>query len=130
MAVLFTAVFIGSAAFAALIGFISYLAFCAFVVVRTGSTAGLRDVAIAIRAFASIGNLGSRSRLGGPRPLPPPAELHQTAAPAPGLNGDLVLAVKQTLDRAEPTVGPKSLSCNDAQEILGTELLDPHAETC
>jgi hypothetical protein len=34
-----------------LLGFISFLIFCAFVVRRTGSTTGLRDVAIAVRAF-------------------------------------------------------------------------------
>jgi hypothetical protein len=36
------------------VGFVCFLLFCAFVVVRTGSTAGLRDVAIAVRAFASV----------------------------------------------------------------------------
>jgi hypothetical protein len=36
---------------AVLAGFISFLMFCAFVVRRTGSTTGLRDVAIAVRAF-------------------------------------------------------------------------------
>ena len=34
--------------------FVCYLLFCAFVVARTGGTAGLRDVAIAVRAFASV----------------------------------------------------------------------------
>jgi hypothetical protein len=34
--------------------FVCYLLFCAFVVVRTGDTVGLRDVAIAVRAFASV----------------------------------------------------------------------------
>lgn len=36
------------------VGFVCFLLFCAFVVVRTGGTAGLRDVAIAVRAFASV----------------------------------------------------------------------------
>jgi hypothetical protein len=39
----------------ALIAFVCFLLFCTFVVVRTGSTAGLRDVAVAVRAFASVG---------------------------------------------------------------------------
>jgi hypothetical protein len=39
----------------ALIGFVCFLIFCTFVVIRTGDTAGLRDVAIAVRAFASVG---------------------------------------------------------------------------
>jgi hypothetical protein len=34
--------------------FVAYLVFCAFVIVRTGSTAGLRDVAVAMRAFGAI----------------------------------------------------------------------------
>jgi hypothetical protein len=64
MAVLVVAMILGSAAIA-LVGFALYLAFCVFVVVRTGGTSGLRDVAIAIRAFASVGSLSSRRR---PRP--------------------------------------------------------------
>ena len=60
---------LGSAAIA-LAGFVFYLAFCAFVVIRTGGTSGLRDVAEAMRAFASVGSLGPRSR---PRPTAPPA---------------------------------------------------------
>ena len=31
--------------------FFAYLALCAFIVVRTGATAGLRDLAVAMRAF-------------------------------------------------------------------------------
>jgi hypothetical protein len=63
----------------ALIGFTLYLIFCAFIVVRTGGTAGLRDVAVAVRAFASVWSPGSRSRLRSifsPAPLEPdePAE--------------------------------------------------------
>jgi len=34
--------------------FLAYLALCAFVVVRCGGTAGLRDVAIAVRAFRGV----------------------------------------------------------------------------
>lgn len=45
---------------AVLVGFISFLIFCAFVILRTGSTAGLRDVAVAIRAFR--GALSARTR--------------------------------------------------------------------
>jgi hypothetical protein len=42
---------------AALVAFVCYLGFCMFVVVRTGDTAGLRDVAVAVRAFASVATL-------------------------------------------------------------------------
>ncbi len=38
-------------AVAGVVCFVAYLVFCAFVVVRTGNTAGLRDVAVAMRAF-------------------------------------------------------------------------------
>ena len=38
----------------AFLTFVSFLLFCVFVVVRTGDTAGLRDVAIVIRAYASV----------------------------------------------------------------------------
>jgi hypothetical protein len=62
MAVLILAVTLGSVA-AALLGFALYLAFCAFIVIRTGGTSGLRDVAVAIRAFASVANMNSRSSL-------------------------------------------------------------------
>ncbi len=55
------AVVLGSAA-VALVGFVFYLIFCAFVVVRTGDTACLHDVAEAIRAFASLASLSPRSR--------------------------------------------------------------------
>jgi len=55
-------VVLGSAAIA-LAGFVSYLAFCAFVVKHTGGTSGLRDVAEAVRAFATVGSLSPRSRL-------------------------------------------------------------------
>jgi hypothetical protein len=47
-------VVIASAAMA-LIGFVCFLIFCTFVVIRTGGTAGLRDVAVAVRAYASVG---------------------------------------------------------------------------
>jgi hypothetical protein len=50
------AVVLGGAAIV-LAGFVFFLIFCAFVVVRTGDTAGLRDVAVAVRAFASVGSL-------------------------------------------------------------------------
>jgi hypothetical protein len=62
---------LGSAAIA-LAGFVSYLAFCAFVVKRTGGTSGLRDVAEAVRAFAAVGSLSPRSHL---RSTAPPVEL-------------------------------------------------------
>jgi hypothetical protein len=45
-----------------LAAFVFYLIFCAFVVIRTGSTACLHDVAVAIRAFSSMGSLTPRSR--------------------------------------------------------------------
>ena len=63
---------------AGLVGFTLYLVFCAFVVIRTGGTAGLRDVAVAIRAFASIESLSSRSRLRSIVP-PPATESDRTA---------------------------------------------------
>jgi hypothetical protein len=37
-----------------LLGFLAYLALLAFVVVRTGQTSGLRDVAIAIKAYRGV----------------------------------------------------------------------------
>lgn len=77
MAVLVVAAVLGSAAIA-LVGFALYLVFCAFVVIRTGGTAGLRDVAVAIRAFASIESLNSRSRLRSIAP-PPATESDRTA---------------------------------------------------
>jgi hypothetical protein len=43
-----------AAAVALTVPFVCYLLFCAFVVVRTGGTEGLRDVAVAVRAFASV----------------------------------------------------------------------------
>jgi hypothetical protein len=55
------AVVLGGAAIV-LAGFVFFLIFCAFVVVRTGDTAGLRDVAVAVRAFASVGSLSHRKR--------------------------------------------------------------------
>ena len=42
--------------------FLAYLRFCRFVVMKTGSTAGLRDVAVAMRAFAALPLPRSRSR--------------------------------------------------------------------
>jgi hypothetical protein len=71
VAVLVAATVLGSAAIA-LVGFALYLAFCAFVVIRTNDTKGLRDVAEAVRAFASVGSLTSRLR---PPAFPPPALL-------------------------------------------------------
>jgi hypothetical protein len=56
MAVFVVVAILGSAAIT-LVGFVTYLAFCAFVVICTGGTSGLQDVAEAIRAFASIGSL-------------------------------------------------------------------------
>lgn len=41
----------GMASLTVLVGFLSFLVFCAYVVRHTGGTAGLRDVAIAVRAF-------------------------------------------------------------------------------
>jgi hypothetical protein len=49
-------VVLGSALIA-LAGFISFLIFCVFVVRRTNDTKGLRDVAVAVRAFASVARL-------------------------------------------------------------------------
>ena len=80
MAVLVAAMVLGSAAIV-LVGFALYLAFCAFVVVRTGGTSGLRDVAIAVRAFASVGSLSSRWRT--PAPPPPTVEPDQVPVPKP-----------------------------------------------
>ena len=37
-----------------LIGFIAYLGLLAFVITRTGDTRGLRDVAVAIRAYRGV----------------------------------------------------------------------------
>lgn len=48
-------------ALAALVGFICYLIFLVFVVRSTGGTAGLRDVAVAMRAFGSMASLNRRS---------------------------------------------------------------------
>lgn len=53
---------LGVPAVTALVGFVCYLIFLAFVVLRTGGTAGLRDVAVAMRAFGSIASLNRRSQ--------------------------------------------------------------------
>lgn len=37
-----------------LLAFLAFLCFCSFVIIRTGGTAGLRDVAVAIRAFRGV----------------------------------------------------------------------------
>jgi hypothetical protein len=37
-----------------IVGFVCLLIFCTFVVIRTGDTAALRDVAILVRAYASV----------------------------------------------------------------------------
>ncbi|MBU2669619.1 hypothetical protein KOI35_39525 [Actinoplanes bogorensis] len=37
-----------------LVGFIAYLGLLAFVVTRTGDTRGLRDVALAVRAYRGV----------------------------------------------------------------------------
>ncbi|HEU5268616.1 MAG TPA: hypothetical protein VFU36_01740 [Jatrophihabitans sp.] len=42
--------------------FISFLVFLGFVLVRTGSTEGFRDVAVAVHAFADL--LRGRNRMG------------------------------------------------------------------
>ena len=47
---------------ATLIGFVCFLLFCVFVVVRTGGTSGLRDVAVAMRAYSLIGSFRRTSR--------------------------------------------------------------------
>lgn len=47
-----------------LVGFLFFLCFCTFIVIRTGGTAGLRDVAVAMRAFGVIGTLSSARRPG------------------------------------------------------------------
>jgi hypothetical protein len=39
---------------AVFLAFLFFLVFCAFVVVRTGGTSGLRDVAVAVRAFRGV----------------------------------------------------------------------------
>lgn len=88
MAVLVLAAVLGSAAIA-LVGFALYLAFCAFVIVRTGGTSGLRDVADAIRAFASVGSLSSRGRLG--TMSSPAAEPDHISVPKSGLTGSSAL---------------------------------------
>ena len=105
MAVLVVAAVLGSAAIV-LLGFALYLAFCAFVVVRTGGTSGLRDVAVAVRAFASVGSLSSRYRQI-PRPPPHPAELDQTAAPEPGppAPAPALLIPPPAEDRSRPDQG-------------------------
>lgn len=54
------AVVLGVPTIAALVGFVCYLAFLVFVVLSTGNTAGLRDVAVAMRAFGSIASLNRR----------------------------------------------------------------------
>lgn len=68
MAVLVVAMILSSVT--ALAGFALFLIFCAYVVNRTGGTAGLRDVAEAVRAFASVWSQSARVRL---RPVAPPA---------------------------------------------------------
>jgi len=55
------AMVLGVPAVTALVGFVCYLIFLVFVVRRTGDTAGLRDVAVAMRAFGSIASLNRRS---------------------------------------------------------------------
>lgn len=67
MAVLVVAMILSSVT--ALAGFTLFLIFCAYVVNRTGGTTGLRDVAEAVRAFASIWSQSARVRL---RPITPP----------------------------------------------------------
>lgn len=52
---------LGVPAIAVLICFICYLIFLVFIVIRTGDTAGLRDVAVAMRAFGSIASLNRGS---------------------------------------------------------------------
>lgn len=37
-----------------LVAFLALLCFCTFVVCRTGGTSGLRDVAVAVRAFRGV----------------------------------------------------------------------------
>jgi hypothetical protein len=46
-----------------LLGFLALLVFCAYVVRRTDTTAGLRDVAVAVRAYR--GALTLRAKPGG-----------------------------------------------------------------
>jgi hypothetical protein len=45
-----------------LVAFCFYLIFCTFVVIHTGDTKGLRDVATAMRAFGAIGTFRSLRR--------------------------------------------------------------------
>jgi hypothetical protein len=84
-----------------LIGFALYLWFCHFVVDRTGDTSGLRDVAIAVRAFAFIGSLSPR-----PRSLPPPAAQVELDSMTPGQAG--ILASKTTVAAVQLASSPTS----------------------
>jgi hypothetical protein len=45
---------------AVFLAFVAYLVLCAYVVRQTGGTAGLRDVAVAVRAFSTLGNFRLR----------------------------------------------------------------------
>jgi hypothetical protein len=56
------AVVVGLLALTVVLCFLAYLRFCRFVVIKTGSTAGLRDVAVAMRAFAALPLPRSRSK--------------------------------------------------------------------
>lgn len=52
-----------AASAALVVCFFAYLAMCAFIVMRTNGTAGLRDLAVAMRAFGrGPFGLGRRSR--------------------------------------------------------------------
>lgn len=52
----------GLLALTLLLCFSAYLRFCRFVVNKTGGTEGLRDVAVAMRAFAALPLPRSRSK--------------------------------------------------------------------
>ena|ERR1700722_1366003 len=101
MAVFVVAMILGGAA-STLVAFALYLAFCVFVVIRTGGTSGLRDVAIAIRAFAGLRSLSPLSRLKS-EAMVSAAELDKTD----GLDGEIlptVLATDQS-NRLEDPLG-------------------------
>lgn len=111
MAVLVVEAVLGSAAIA-LVGFALYLAFCTFVVARTGGTSGLRDVAVAIWAFASVGSLSARCR---PGPMPPAqaAEPDQMAVPNPGLTTPALVIPPL----AGPVPGPTASAADSPVEV-------------
>jgi hypothetical protein len=59
-----------------LVAFVAFLLFCRFVVRKTGSTSGLRDLAVALRAFGEAFRRGSILRL--PRHARAPGQAKKT----------------------------------------------------